>query len=99
MGEVYPLRASGEWAGTWCIVKKCPQYARFVVQPYGRIDGKTGVCGTHLPPAIRTVQIKYGVPAIVQEVPGPRRSESIVEDGEMRDVSPVDRRGMQAGGR
>jgi hypothetical protein len=96
MAEIYPRRASGEWAGTFCTVKRCPKYARFVVSPYGRIDGRTGACGLHLAPVARAVHIRTGLPAIVQEVPGNWRKEAIVIDGEMRDLPPSERKAVQA---
>jgi hypothetical protein len=92
MAEIYPRRASGDWAGTFCTVTKCPKYARFLVVPYGRVDGKTGACGGHLAPVVRAVHVKTGLPAVVQEIPGNWRKEAIVIDGEMRDVHPAERK-------
>lgn len=97
MSEIYPRRASGEWAGAYCTVKRCPRYARFVVIPYGRADGKKGACGAHVGPVLRAVHVQTWLPAIVQEVPGAWRKEAIVIDGEMRELAPTERKAMLDG--
>ena len=94
MAEIYPVRASGEYAGTFCDVSKprnCLNYARFVVHTFNSHDITILTCGQHLSPVVKGIQA-YGRAAIVQEVPGQRNSETVYVDGELRTLAPADRK-------
>lgn len=68
--EVYPLRASTDYAGAHCLDKKCPNYARFAVTPLTDHPEKLIVCGHHLSTYIKGIEVLQGVACVVQEVPG-----------------------------
>jgi len=78
---VYPLRASGEYAGTKCPVKKCTNYARFVLVPMGVPGGAVSTCGQHMSVSTRTLQLLHERPVVVQEVPGNWGRDLVLVDG------------------
>lgn len=84
MAEIYPVRASGEYAGTWCDVKTCKNYARFLLSPMGLTNGKVKVCGHHVSPAIRGLIAQYNRAVVHQEIPGVPTTEGIaLLDGQL----------------
>jgi len=78
VSEIYPLRASGEWAGTKCPVETCKKYARFVVIPVGQPDESKGTCANHLAAFTRTAHLLTGKAVVTQEVPGNWPRELII---------------------
>ena len=84
MSEVYPLRASGEYAGTYCIVNGCPSYARVVLSVMGEPGTAKAVCARHLPVMVRTLLLTARKALVVQAVPGNWGRELVVTpDGEI----------------
>ena len=82
-GEMYPLRAAGEYAGTKCPVRVCKKYARFVAIPMGKPDAAKGACAIHLAAFVRTMQLLTGLPVVVQEVPGNWPRELIITEDQL----------------
>lgn len=84
MAEIYPLRGSGEFAGSWCDVKTCKNYARFLLSPIGLANGKVKVCGHHVTPGIRGLVALHKRAVVMQEIPGVPTSEGIaLMDGQL----------------
>lgn len=80
---IYPLRASGDWAGTKCPVRVCKKYCRFVVMPMGKPDAARGTCAIHLAAFTRTIQLLTGLSTVTQEVPGNWPRELIITEDEL----------------
>lgn len=81
MAETYPLRASGEYAGTKCPVKTCTHYARFLLTPVGADNQRSATCATHLAVTARTLTLLTSQPLLIQEVPGKWSNELVLVDG------------------
>lgn len=95
MAEVYPMRASGEYAGMLCEIKKCSLYARYTVTPVGLTGHVRHLCcGQHLPVICKGVMYESNHAVVVQEVPGNwfrNGNELAAFDGVIRSVH-LDRR-------
>ncbi len=82
-GNVYPLRASGEYAGTKCQLKNCPKYARFLAIPMGQPDDARAMCANHVAAFIRTMHLLTGKSVVIQEVPGKWGRELIIAEDQL----------------
>lgn len=81
MSETYPVKADGQYAGTYCEVNKpkaCVNQAKFTVAGFGLNGHRTVVCGHHLAVAVRGVQILEGRAAVIQEIPGYKTAAELV---------------------
>lgn len=83
MAEIYPMKASGEYAGAKCSVKNCPRYGRYLLQPINAVNGKRLACGTHLGPIVKGIMYTDSKAVVIQEVPG----NWLANGGEMAEVN------------
>jgi hypothetical protein len=95
----YPKRASGEFAGTFCSVKKCTRYARFTITAMNPVlkGGALpiGCCAHHVSVVSKGVMAMQESAAVIQEVPGnwlSNGSELAAVDGELVQLRMNDRR-------
>lgn len=91
MAEVYRMKAAGHWAGEKCIVKKCTNYARFVLSPFNTTSMGIGVCGHHQSSATKGLFALERKAVVCQEVPGNWGKELVVFDGVVSYLPPADR--------
>ena len=91
MAEMFPKRAPGELAGTFCTVMKCVNYARFAVTPVNRATGSIGCCAHHLSATVKGIMAMENQAVAIQEIPGNwfnNGGETAVIDGSLVRIKP-----------
>lgn len=92
MPEVYRYKAPGHWAGEKCVIKKCTNYARFVLQPFNDATVKPeGYCGHHISTGAKGMQAITHKALVVQEVPGNWGRELVAFEGQIGMLPAADR--------
>lgn len=92
MPETYPLKAPASFAGTYCTVKVCKNYARFTAEPWNSDTRPVPSCGHHLSVIIKGLHATEGKPVVVKEVPGNWGTEQIVIDHRIVKLAAADRK-------
>lgn len=92
MAETYPVKAPASFAGSYCTVKTCKNYARFTAEPWNSDTRPVPCCGHHLSLLVKGLQITEGKAVVVKEVIGNWSTEQIIIDGRIVKLAAADRK-------